>query len=116
MNGFYHPDAFKDVSKEDNFIHDWDAPLDFYWENGGIAITGIGSKHSNYYEDRVYYFYASPVTALTAYCGWTHILNHWDGPLNIQIHDNEYIAGVYSYHSNQFEDRRWKLYICTIED
>ena len=106
------------MNNDHEFSNQLDSPIDFYWKDGGVAVTGMGGKHSNYHEDRVYYFYASPVTVKTkpGSCGWTIFLNDWDEKLDIQLDSRQYIAGMYSYHNDRYEDRRWKLYVCSVED
>ncbi|MFC1569986.1 hypothetical protein ACFL4L_07105, partial [bacterium] len=98
----------------------YDAPLFFECSGGPLylsmenssAITSIYSKHSNDREDRVWTFGCTPLSGGPARCEWTDYINAWDAIMDYTAPDNCFISGFASYHSNDKEDRRWKVKIC----
>jgi len=101
----------------------YDAPL-FYEcsdtllcasENNSKAITSIYSVHDNSREDRIWTFGCTDLPGGPSTCEWTDYLNDWDGEINYTAPDRYFISGFASYHSNDREDRRWKVKICKQE-
>lgn len=109
----YHPSAFSDdYDFMMGSVNDYDDDIRFWWEDGSYAITGMGSKFSDWREDRKWYFYASQVTKATTECSWTSFVNRFDGLMDYQTGKDEWVAGIMSTHSNWRQDRRWKFYVC----
>lgn len=49
-------------------------------------------------------------------CYWSRDVNHYNKDISFTCCENEYIGGVYSYHDNSHEDRRWSFYCCSSSD
>jgi len=99
------------------YQNDWDEEMRF---NSGFLkdkmITGLYSYHNNHHEDRRWRFYygsASGVHCLRK--NWTPHQNSFDGDLNFRCGSNEALSGVWSYHHNTHEDRRWKFQCCSVK-
>ena len=85
--------------------------------NGLQGIYRVLSVHSNYHEDRSWSWECRNVVSSgsATECSQTaDYVNDFDGLMNFMCPPNKYIAGVYSYHSNYHEDRRWKFTCCAI--
>ena len=81
----------------------------------GYILTSISSWHNNRKEDRQWHFRCSGVQrSRLDYCHWTHYLNDFDKPLNYRAPKDFVIIGVYSYHNNRHEDRRFMFRICRL--
>mmetsp|Transcript_5488 Transcript_5488/g.8345 ORF Transcript_5488/g.8345 Transcript_5488/m.8345 type:complete len:198 (-) Transcript_5488:543-1136(-) len=95
------------------FKNNYDNRFYFYFPSGSYALTGFGGKHSNYHEDRVWWFYIAQVTKTATSCNWTPYVNDWDASMHLNLASNQWIAGIDSYHDNHREDRRFKYYVCS---
>ncbi|XP_052227321.1 hemagglutinin/amebocyte aggregation factor-like [Dreissena polymorpha] len=73
------------------------------------------SVHDNGAEDRVWAFYCCrmPGKSLTQ-CTLTDWTNNYDGYQNYHVPNGYAMYGVYSVHSNYYEDRRFRYRICTV--
>jgi len=99
------------------YQNDWDEEMRF---NSGFmkdkVITGMYSEHSNRHEDRRWRFYYGSAPGF--YClrkRWTYHRNSWDGQLRFICGDNQAISGIWSYHNNHREDRRWTFQCCEVQ-
>jgi hypothetical protein len=93
------------------WANNWDGVLSFSCPDNQ-ALYGVYSVHDNHREDRRFNFKCCSVGSFAdmRYGGWTDYRNYWDSTLNYQCSkSNEVIVGVYSYHDNHREDRRWKF-------
>merc|ERR1712224_859634 len=90
-----------------------DGVLNKYWQNdsrGGFYLSAIGSSHSDRYEDRVFKVVRSRIPTTSDYNrGWTGYLNNLGGTFTYSCPTDMAVAGLYSYHDNRYEDRRWKV-------
>ena len=58
---------------------------------------------------------AGPKTGIvTTGCFWTGYVNVMDGEMDYICPNNGIIAGMYSYHNNNTEDRQFKFYCCQL--
>jgi len=93
------------------WINAWDKSL-YYVCPSNQVLHGIQSYHDNHREDRRWKFQCCRVSSGVSVVRskWTWYLNEWDGELEYQCprHDQA-IVGMYSYHSNTREDRRWRV-------
>ena len=99
----------------------YDAPL-FFECSGSLlfpsacenssAITNIFSVHDNDREDRVWTFGCTPLSGGSTKCEWTDYINDWDQSMDYSAPDNYFISGFSSFHSNDREDRIWKVKVC----
>lgn len=97
-----------------DFLNEYDELVSFQFEAGEYALTGFSSVHSNFNQDRRYWFYVGRVINKTnIQCSWTGYVNGFDGPMDYNTLSSEWIAGVESRHSNGNEDRRWNFYVCS---
>ena len=84
--------------------------------NKGEGIYKIQSEFHGYYKDRRWNFECRKVVQNNAKVTCTQTqsyMNEFNGPIVFSCGDNEYIAGVESYHENSKEDRRWKFTCCS---
>jgi len=94
------------------YQNDWGEEMRF---TAGL-ITGMFSKHSNSKEDRRWKFYHSdPVGFRCVKKEWTLSQNAFDGKLNFKCGSNEAISGIWSYYSNEHQDRRWMFQCCALQ-
>ena len=108
----HHELVYGDSSND--LINEFDDEVKFHFEDGDYALTGFGSIHRDYNEDRRYWFYVAKVVNKTNIrCSWTDYVNGLEDPMDFNTRYTEWIAGVESYHDNLHEDRRWKFYVCS---
>ncbi|KAL2094675.1 hypothetical protein ACEWY4_009394 [Coilia grayii] len=97
---------------------------DLRWQNGfdealtfncpsSDSISYIMSEHNNHHEDRMWDFHCQRTFTQTTSCMTTNWVNDFDEVLNFQCPSNHVITGMYSFHDNRHEDRRWKFTCCT---
>jgi hypothetical protein len=94
----------------------WDGV--FYWGGSGndwCYMVGMRSYHDNFREDRRYdvYYSCSRKWTLTYCSGWQW-LNNWDGGVKRVLESKQVITGLYSYHDNNKEDRRFAIMVCEL--
>merc|ERR1711907_303968 len=90
------------------WINGWDGNMGWH-VSGSSFISGLHSTHSNRKEDRLF-------KPLLTTIGTSQRSHHWSGYVNNMDHYFEYscpgnmaIIGFKSYHSNHYEDRRWRI-------
>ena len=84
--------------------------------NKGEGIYKIQSEFHESHRDRRWNFECRKVVQNNAKVTCTQTqsyVNEFNGPIVFSCGDNEYIAGVESYHENSKEDRRWKFTCCS---
>ena len=103
-------------------------PASLEWQNNWDAVLDVScadkqgfyrvrSQHSNYYEDRLWQWDCkSALKNSFDDCYWTQFLNSWDDPIYTSCEPHYILAGVYSYHVNWAEDRRWKIRCCMADN
>ncbi|KAL1257200.1 hypothetical protein QQF64_012745, partial [Cirrhinus molitorella] len=89
----------------------YDGPLTFNCPEGQ-SISSITSEHNNYYEDRIWNFGCQDTNCKTSQRLWTEYVNDFDQVLLFECPVQHVISGMSSYHSNYYEDRRWRFYCC----
>ena len=73
----------------------------------------LKSRHSNYFEDRLFQFYCKYITNVNFnHCYWTGYQNAFDLPLSAHCGANYIMSGIYSQYSNFHKDRRFSLLCC----
>ncbi|XP_063056141.1 hemagglutinin/amebocyte aggregation factor-like [Engraulis encrasicolus] len=100
---------------QSHWVNNFDARFDFTCGKNE-ALTGIYSYHSNLHEDRRFMFHCCSADLILNGCRWTQYLNNFDQPFTYQVPNNMVIAGVSSYHHSFYEDRRYRLYVCEMEE
>jgi len=92
------------------WVNDWDTILSFTCPRNE-ALYGVTSYHGNDKEDRRWKFQCCKVSSNFALKkeAFTSYLNNWDEPIHFFCPSaDEVVVGMYSYHDNDTEDRRWK--------
>jgi len=93
------------------YKNSWDRTLQWGAGHNGM-ITGFASYHDNHREDRRWRFYHGSTALRCDQTAWSGYENSWDGKLEFSCPDRAVLNGVYSYHNNHREDRRWKFKCC----
>jgi len=92
-----------------NWQNDFDQPLSFTCPSQQV-LNGFNSYHDNHREDRRWEFRCCVISgAQLKNAAWTGYLNSWDNALDYRCPSTKVMNGVYSYHDNNREDRRWKV-------
>ena len=93
----------------------WDAPQEWYGVASDSFLVGFRSHHDSRKEDRIYRFFTarSDIITLQHCTGWKK-LNDYDRPIDLQLGDDEVIAGVKSVHNSRKEDRQFSVITCKI--
>ena len=117
MESLYTED-WKSNEFEENIVtvewdNDWDGVLNRQCPKGQ-AFYRVKSQHSDGREDRLWEFHCRKFDDLSNNCYWTGYVNDWDGPLFSTCAPNALMTGVYSYHDNGREDRRWNFKCCYV--
>ncbi|XP_056128942.1 uncharacterized protein LOC130106735 [Lampris incognitus] len=99
------------VHSGEGWNNDWDRPLHFVCRSGQV-LSRIASYHNNQKEDRRWSLSCKSLPN-TQKCYWSNFVNGFDKNVDFSCRQNYVVAGVYSYHSNSHEDRRWRFYCCT---
>jgi len=93
-----------------------DRPVDFNCPTG-FVITGTNSYHANKQEDRRFKYRCSKVeeSCTISDCHHTGYLNLMDRPMDFKVPSKTELSGLWSEHSNSYEDRTWMARICNVE-
>lgn len=94
-------------------LNRFDKPVSYSCPSGYV-LTGVASYHHNYYEDRVWRVRCSQLItgSFKKSCRWTSYTN-WDARWSVRAPKGSFITGMNSYHSNHYEDRRYRFEICS---
>ncbi|CAH3023771.1 unnamed protein product, partial [Porites evermanni] len=77
----------------------------------GKSISRIQSLHRDCIEDRIWSF-SCRSNAAAQRCAWTPTLNTYDDVLDYNCPHDGFITGIYSWHHNHYEDRRFQFRCC----
>ena len=80
----------------------------------GKPIVSVSGHHNNWKEDRIYCYGCQTASRSTTDCYDTGYVNEFDATLNTQCAPNYYLSGVWSYHDNGKEDRRFAFRCCKV--
>ncbi|KAM7430749.1 hypothetical protein ABFA07_018578 [Porites harrisoni] len=102
----------RDCTWTSHYVNDYDGPVMFKCGRNGF-ITGVKSHFNGRTRDRRFHFRCcrQPRYCIR-YCKHTPFLNQWDAHVSYRVPSRYHLTGVYSYHGNYYEDRRWKFEIC----
>ena len=105
-----------DVSvSEESWDNEWDGELNFECPRGQV-LSSVYSVHDDSKEDRRWRLEcaAAPSGANPRRCRWTSdYVNTWEEPISYMPRRNWILAGVFSKHNNDHEDRIMKFRYCT---
>merc|ERR1712093_530092 len=94
------------------WINNWDGNMG--WHTGGATfVSGLHSTHDNGREDRLFKPLITTFGANQRSHHWHGWINNWDARFDFSCPTNQAIIGFSSYHSNHYEDRRWKVLCST---
>merc|ERR1712159_241563 len=92
------------------WINNWDQPLNYVRGVGtNYYLSGLKGVHSNWYEDRRFQVINTRIGNTVDHAQTTKEVNGWDAEFAYTCPSNTVITGLQSYHSNWYEDRRWKI-------
>lgn len=101
------------------YQNEWDGTLNFACPSGQ-AIAGVSSYHNNDKQDRRFRFKCCSITSGGKFkivqVDTTAFLNSWDAVVDAKCNSNSVLVGLYSYHDNGTEDRRWKLKCGSVDE
>jgi len=100
------------------WVNTWDSVLSFTCPRNE-ALYAVTSQHHNGKEDRRWKFQCCKVSSNFALKkeAFTRYLNNWDEPIHFFCPSaDEVVVGMYSYHDNDVEDRRWKARCAKLVD
>jgi len=102
------------VSWSEDYLNSWDGILD-YTTSDHEFIVGFESKHDSSKGDRRWKIGTASLPGAFCFPGsWSSFVNNYDYLLDYICPPNHALAGVYSIHSNEERDRRWKFKCCDI--
>ncbi len=99
-----------------SYSNNYDGVLSFQCPKGH-AVYYVHSVHNNYYEDRKWTFKCRKAVRIgypvTCESGMEDKNWDWDKKLHFPCPWNSYIGGIYSYHNNYYNDRKWTYTCCS---
>ena len=106
--------AINEMVQLQDYQNQWDGVLSQQCPKG-YGVYRVKSKHDNGREDRRWEFFCRRVVqgGTTPTCSQTSYINNFRDTISYRCGKNRYMAGVYSYHSNAKEDRRWRITCCS---
>ncbi|XP_059153704.1 dermatopontin-like [Physella acuta] len=97
------------------YANDFDEPL-LYKCPSGKVLTGIKSDYDSRSKDRRYSFQCCKVRRSNpSDCKLSDWQNNFGEKLRYMVPDGWGIRGVYSFHKNKEEDRRWRFEACDLD-
>ncbi|KAK7088510.1 dermatopontin-like [Littorina saxatilis] len=98
-----------------SWLNNYDKDVKFSCPSGQV-LSYVASTHHNSYEDRRFDLRcrSPPVSGTLKQCFWTQYVNAFDEPVVYQCPHDGFLAGMRSYHSNDYEDRRYSFYCCRL--
>jgi len=107
----YHTLQYIGETENVEWQNAWDGPLKVTCGDKE-SIHKVKSHHRDGYKDRQWRWDCHTIAKVSFdHCYWTDV-NDFDEPSFKQCAPKYVISGVESYHSNKYEDRRWKIYCC----
>eukprot|EP00488_Nonionellina_sp_1-RS-2012_P001978 TRINITY_DN34_c0_g1_i2.p1 TRINITY_DN34_c0_g1~~TRINITY_DN34_c0_g1_i2.p1 ORF type:complete len:163 (-),score=62.96 TRINITY_DN34_c0_g1_i2:410-841(-) len=112
-----------DCDTDNNYVTSWDAEWVFFENSASFPefLSGVGSVHSNYYEDRQFKFKSCTPSSSTDQLiasmtdlPSSDISTSWDDAWTHQCGSNEAIFYIRSRHDNDYEDRIWHFSVCLV--
>ena len=110
---------------DNDYITTWDALWTYSRSIGGFPeiLSGIGSKHDNYYEDRIFKFRSCwPLNQNDRVVEYVSDLlpdqtgTDWDAKWTLECPSNSAITYLRSEHHNYFEDRIYTMQCKRLKD
>ena len=98
------------------YQNQWDQVLNYKCPTGS-AVYRVQSVHNNAKEDRLWQFTCkrvNPNQCQQPRCTTSSYINNFRDYISFMCGRNQYMAGVYSYHDNGKEDRRWRFTCCSL--
>ncbi|XP_066275757.1 hemagglutinin/amebocyte aggregation factor-like [Branchiostoma lanceolatum] len=96
------------------WINSFDNYMNYGCPFNGV-VTGFKSEHSNHHEDRRWRVRCSSKWGMrTSYYYSSPYENWWDANMDYYVPYGYYIRGMYGYHDNGKEDRRYGFHLCRI--
>ncbi|KAK6468709.1 hemagglutinin/amebocyte aggregation factor-like [Huso huso] len=95
------------------WVNSYDQPLHFTCPTYQ-SINHIRSVHDNKHEDRLWDLTCGAAFDTSPSCSWSTYVNGFDQDIDYSCPGQSIISGMYSYHENRYEDRRWKFYCCNV--
>lgn len=90
-------------------LNDYDKKI-HYTCRTNYAVSGFYSYHDNRREDRRWSVKCCKVQGASVIdAGWSTYKNHFHTTLKFKCGYNQVVTGIYSVHSNHWEDRRWRI-------
>ncbi|XP_059174008.1 dermatopontin-like [Physella acuta] len=97
-----------------DYVNEFDQLLAYMCPDSYV-LTGVESYNDNAFSDRRFKFQCcKPHNARLNNCTLTEALNKYDANFEYTVPAGRVIRGIFSAHSDWFEDRVWKLYTCRI--
>ncbi|RUS73797.1 hypothetical protein EGW08_018436 [Elysia chlorotica] len=95
----------------------YDEPFEYNCPSGQVLYR-LKSIHHNRHEDRKWDFSCRPAPggANPRRCLASNYANDLDRELNFQCNSDHMITGIYSFHNNAREDRRFRFKCCSDEN
>ena len=105
--------AINEVAQLQGYQNSWDGVLSQRCPNG-YGVYRVKSEHDNHREDRRWELFCRRVVKRgRIHCSQTSYINNFRDTISYMCGKNSYMAGVYSYHYNAQEDRRWRITCCS---
>ncbi|KAK3802006.1 hypothetical protein RRG08_064600 [Elysia crispata] len=96
-----------------DYVNNYDGAVNYLCP-ANMALAGVHSVHSNYYDDRRMKFKCCGHSGFKAdSCEMTPSLNKFDRELKYNVPSGRVIAGWVSVHFKKFEDRRHFMIVCS---
>ena len=104
-----------DIFAESQYQNNYDQPLDVRCGTGA-GMHHVQSVYDGGHRDRRWTWHCKSLKLnANTQCAFTDYVNHFDEPMYFMCGSNQYFAGVYSYHDNGREDRRWRFTCCSTQ-
>jgi len=97
------------------YVNSYDGKLDYTVESG-FVMTGLKSKHHNWYEDRVFQIYYASLDIPCHPLGESAWVNSYDKKMDFKCSPNSAMIGIKSVHHNWYEDRRFIFRCCDLSN
>ena len=110
----YPMGGFNDLVADIQYQNEYDQPLNVYCHPRD-GVYQVESVYSHGARDRRWTWHCRNLKKSgSTRCAETDYVNAFDEPLYFMCGKDQYIGGVWSYHDNGREDRRWKIRCCSL--